>query len=173
MARPVPYDEIREDAAAIIGDVVYSTMTTVDRQGRPRSRVLIIAWELDNDRPVGWLGTYRTRVKAAHIAHNPHVTASYWSPRQNVVAVDSIAAWDDDPDTARAVWDLYRTGSPPGNGYDPGQFWRGPDDPEFHVLRLEPWRVQVLTARELGRGLPYRQWKAPLAPSLTFGQRSA
>lgn len=97
MARRVSYREIRDDAADIIGDVVYGTMATVDKVGRPRSRVLIVVWELDDERPHGWLGTYRTPVKPAHIANNPHVTTSYWSPRQNVVALDSVAAWDDTP----------------------------------------------------------------------------
>lgn len=90
MAHRVSYAEIVSDTAAIIGDVVYSTMITVDKQGRPRSRVLIVAWELEGEPPTGWLATYKTPVKAAHIAHNPHVTNSYWSPRQNVVSLDSI-----------------------------------------------------------------------------------
>lgn len=165
MARQVSYPEIRDDAAAIIGDIVYCTMITVDKLGRPRSRVLIVVWELDGDRPVGWLGTYKTPLKAAHIAHNPHVTTSYWNPRQNVVAVDSVADWDNDPDTAARVWDLYRVGSPRGNGYDPAQFWTGPADPKFHVMRLEPWRIQVLTGSELTSGMPYRQWNLEAEPA--------
>lgn len=152
------FAEIRDDVAEIIGDIVYATMTTVDRRGRPRSRVLIVVWTLDGEQPVGWLGTFKSPVKAAHLAHNPHVTTSYWSPRQDVVYLDSVARWVDDPEVARMVWSLYRDGSPPGNGYDPGAYWRGPDDPRFHVLRLDPWRVQVLRGRDLARGRPARIW---------------
>ncbi|MDO3646997.1 pyridoxamine 5'-phosphate oxidase family protein [Nocardia mangyaensis] len=152
--------DIKPDFDAIVGSINYATMTTVDAVGRPRSRVLIPVWETDIDEPVGWLGTYRTPVKEAHIAGNPHVTFSYWSPAQNTVAVDTVAAWTDDLDTRVHVWDLYRHGSPPGAGYDPGQFWRGPEDPEFQVLRLEPWRVQVLRRRDLVSGVPARIWRA-------------
>lgn len=161
MARRVAsFPGIRDDVAAILGHIVYATMTTVDRAGRPRSRVLVAVWELHGPEPVGWLATYRTPVKVAHLGHNPHVTMSYWSPRQDVVHLDTVAHWVDDPATHRRVWDLYDRGSPPGVGYPPGGFWSGPDDPELHVLRLDPWRVQVLRGRELASGQPSRIWRS-------------
>jgi general stress protein 26 len=154
------FAELRTDVATILGRIVYATMTTVDRRGRPRSRILIVVWELDGERPVGWLGTSKSPVKTAHLARNPHVTTSYWDPRQDFVSIDSAAEWVDDPAVHRRVWDLYRHGSPPGVGYEPGQFWRGPDDPDFNVLRLDPWRVQVLWGRDLAAGVPSRIWRA-------------
>lgn len=153
------FADIREDFDAIVGSVVYSTMTTVDARGRPRSRVLIPVWETDGENPTGWLGTHRTPVKAAHLANNPHATFSYWSPAQNTVAADVTAEWIDDPRTRKHVWNLYRHGSPPGAGYDPKGFWKGPQDPEFQVLRLEPWRIQVLRGRDLVAGIPARIWR--------------
>jgi general stress protein 26 len=146
------FAQIRDDVAEIIGTIVYATMTTVDRRGRPRSRVLIVVWELDGPRPVGWLATFKTPVKAAHLAHNPHVTTSYWSPRQDAVYLDSVARWTHDTDIDQRVWEMYRQGNPPGVGYDPTAYWRGPDHPAFHVLRLDPWRVQVVRARDVARG---------------------
>jgi general stress protein 26 len=158
--RTESFAQIRDDVAEIIGTIVYATMTTVDRRGRPRSRVLIVVWELDGPRPVGWLATFKTPVKAAHLAHNPHVTTSYWSPRQDAVYLDSVATWVDDADIDQRVWQMYRQGSPPGAGYDPAAYWSGPDDPAFHVLRLDPWRVQVLRARDVARGdLTGRIWR--------------
>jgi hypothetical protein len=139
-----PFGDLRADVARILGQTNYATMTTVDGRGRPRSRVLIVVWDLDGERPVGWLGTYASRVKVAHLAGNPHVTTSYWSPRHEAVYLDSVARWDDHPDVARDVWDRYRRGSPSGVGYDPGQFWTGPADSGFRVLRLDPWRLQVV-----------------------------
>ena len=62
------FGEIEEQFAAYIGDIVYATMTTVDAKGRPRARVLIPIWEVVDGRPIGWLATYRTPVKAAHLA---------------------------------------------------------------------------------------------------------
>lgn len=158
--RAESFAQIRDDVAEILGTIVYATMTTVDRRGRPRSRVLIVVWELDGPRPVGWLATFKTPVKAAHLAQNPHVTTSYWSPRQDAVYLDSVARWTDDAEIDQRVWQLYRQGSPPGVGYNPAAYWRGPDDPAFHVLRLDPWRVQVLRALDVARGdLTGRIWR--------------
>ncbi|MGP4022946.1 pyridoxamine 5'-phosphate oxidase family protein [Actinomadura sp. 3N407] len=151
------FSEIRDDFDAYIGDIVYATMTTVDSKGRPRARVLIPVWEHVDGHPVGWLATYKTPVKAAHLAGNPHTTFSYWTPRQNAVNVDTVAEWVDDAETKRHVWRLYAETSPPGAGYDLGRFWReGPSDPGLHVLRLSPWRVQVIR----GTDLRSRIWKS-------------
>ncbi|WP_336205393.1 pyridoxamine 5'-phosphate oxidase family protein [Nonomuraea sp. LPB2021202275-12-8] len=150
------FTEIESQFNAYVGDIVYATMTTVDAKGRPRARVLIPIWEVVDGRPLGWLATYRTPVKAAHLANNPHTTFSYWSPRQNAVSVDTVAGWVEDEEVKRRVWDLYRAGSPPGAGYDLGNFWKSPDDPELHVLRLAPWRVQVIRGTDLWS----RIWRA-------------
>ncbi|WP_371784105.1 pyridoxamine 5'-phosphate oxidase family protein [Streptosporangium subroseum] len=151
------FTAIQDEFNAYIGDIVYATMTTVDKKGRPRARVLIPVWEIVGGRPVGWLATYKTPVKAAHLAGNPHTAFSYWTPRQNAVSIDTVAEWIDDLEIKRHVWDLYRETSPAGAGYDLGRFWReGPADSGLHVLRLEPWRVQVIR----GTDLRSRIWKA-------------
>ncbi|MFD0745835.1 pyridoxamine 5'-phosphate oxidase family protein [Phytohabitans flavus] len=98
-------------------EIRYATMTTVDAKGRPRARVLIAVWEQIDGRPLGWLATYKTPVKAAHLAKNPHTTFSYWSHRQNAVAIDTIAEWVDDIETKQYVWQLYDRTSPTGVGY--------------------------------------------------------
>ncbi|MEU4542566.1 hypothetical protein [Nonomuraea dietziae] len=65
-------------------------------------------------------------------------------------------------DVVQAVWELYRQGSPQGVGYDPRAYWRqGPDDPGYHLLRMDPWRIQVLRGRDLAGGRPSRIWAAP------------
>ncbi|QYN38213.1 pyridoxamine 5'-phosphate oxidase family protein [Pseudonocardia sp. DSM 110487] len=151
------FSEIREAFDAYVGDIVYATMTTVDAKGRPRARVLIPVWEVLDGLPLGWLATYRTPVKAAHLAGNPHTTFSYWSPRQNAVSIDTVAEWVEDLDVKARVWDLYRTGSPPGAGYNLGKFWKSPADPELHVLRLEPWRIQVIRGSDINS----RIWRSP------------
>ncbi|MEU4512242.1 pyridoxamine 5'-phosphate oxidase family protein [Nonomuraea wenchangensis] len=143
------FGEIEKQFAAYIGDIVYATMTTVDAKGRPRARVLIPVWEVVDGRPLGWLATYRTPVKTAHLAGNPHTTFSYWSPRQNAVSLDTVAEWVSDPAVVRRVWNLYREGSPPGAGYELGNFWSSPEDPRLGVLRLTPWRVQVIRGADL------------------------
>ncbi|CAL9502345.1 pyridoxamine 5'-phosphate oxidase family protein [Streptomyces sp. enrichment culture] len=144
------FSDIESTFTAYIQDIVYCTMVTVDRKSRPRARVLLPVWEVVAGRPVGWLAVYRTPVKTAHLAHNPHTTYAYWSPRQNAVFVDSVTRWADDPESKRYAWDLYAKGSPAGVGYNPRSFWRlGPEDPQYHVLRIDPWRVQVLRGTDL------------------------
>ncbi|MFB4270515.1 pyridoxamine 5'-phosphate oxidase family protein [Nonomuraea sp. GTA35] len=143
------FAEIESEFNAFVGTTVYATMVTVDARNRPRTRILIPVWESVDGRPRGWLATYRTPVKAAHLARNPHTSFSYWKPGNNSVAIEAEATWAEEPAVKRHVWDLYRATSPRGAGYDLGNFWRSPDDPKLHVLRLNPWRIQVIRGTDL------------------------
>ena len=144
------FEEIQDEFFDYVQDIVYATMTTVDKLGRPRARVLLPIWQVVDGEPLGWLAAYRTPVKTAHLANNPHATFSYWNHRQNVVHVDTVSTWVDDIDVKRRVWELYRKGSPPGVGYDPIAYWsKGVGDPGYAVLRMAPWRVQVVRGRDL------------------------
>ncbi|MDU0287700.1 pyridoxamine 5'-phosphate oxidase family protein [Saccharothrix longispora] len=144
------FSEIQGKFFEYIADIRYCTMITVDKRNRPRARVLLPIWEVVDGQPLGWLAAYKTPVKTAHLARNPHATFSYWSPRQNVVHVDTMSTWVDDPKVKRDIWDLYRKGSPATVGYDPITYWRGgPEDPEYHLLRMEPYRVQVVRGTDL------------------------
>jgi general stress protein 26 len=157
---PVPFAKLETDFTGIISDTVYATMTTVDGRHRPRSRILLPIWQTVDGIPVGWLATFKTPVKRAHLAANPHATFSYWNPRQDFVAADTVTAWVDDAETKREVWESYRTGSPAGVGYDPETYWPGgAGNPEFHVLRMEPFRIQVMRGRDLVTGRPARIWR--------------
>ncbi|MFH9727785.1 pyridoxamine 5'-phosphate oxidase family protein [Streptomyces sp. NPDC017254] len=144
------FSEIEDKFNSYIQDIVYCTMITVDKKARPRARVLLPIWEVVDGKPVGWLAAYKTPVKVAHLANNPHTTYSYWNPRQNAVFIDSVSTWAEDQEARQYAWDLYRKGSPAGVGYNPLNFWRGgPEDPKYHVLRIDPWRVQVLRGSDL------------------------
>lgn len=154
------FADLADDVFDVVRAARYGTMTTVDRHGRPRSRVLITAWEVVDGRPVGWLATFPSRVKVAHLAHNPHVGMSYWNPAGDAAYLDSVATWIDDAATGRRVWDLYQRGSPPGVGYDPAAFWPAPEHPSFGVLRLDVWRAQVVRGWEIARGRPTRIWRS-------------
>ena len=148
-AKVTEFSEIEDEFNAFVGRIGYATMVTVDGRGRPRTRVLIPIWEKVDGRPIGWLATFRTPVKAAHLAGNPHTSFSYWARGNSSVAVDAVAEWTDDPAEKQVVWNLYRITSPRGAGYDLGRFWNGPEDPQLHVLRLTPWRVQVIRGVDL------------------------
>jgi general stress protein 26 len=81
-------------------------------------------------------------VKARHLAREPRVSLTYWDAAQDVVTVHAIATWEDDASTRERVWQLFGT-TPSPLGYDPGDFWPGPDDPAFGLLRLRPTRIDV------------------------------
>lgn len=165
-ASTTSFAEVRERFEQYLAEAVYATMVTVDARGRPRARVLIAVWETTERGPVGWLATYRTPVKATHLSTNPHVTFSYWTPRQNAVHVDAVAQWVDDPSERRRVWDLYVNGSPSGVGYHPGSYWRGgPGDPTYSLLRIDPWRVQLVRGTDLASTI----WRAPDATGPSAG----
>lgn len=153
------FDTIRPQFDAYIGETGYAHMITVDRQHRPRARVLIPVWEVVQDNPIGWLATYRTPVKEAHLANNPHTTFSYWNRTQNSVHIDATAAWIplEDLETRTHVWNLYQHTSPRGAGYPLGNFWSGIEDPTLHILKLTPWRIQVIRGTDLHSTL----WRTP------------
>ncbi|MFE2753907.1 pyridoxamine 5'-phosphate oxidase family protein [Actinosynnema sp. NPDC059335] len=152
------FAELQGAFMSYVQRIAYATMTTVDRRNRPRGRVLLPVWQVRGGRPVGWIAANRTPVKVAHLARNPHATISYWDRSQDAVFADCTARWVEDRETRAEVWDVYRAGSPPGVGYDPIRFWPGgPADPGFAVIRLDPWRVQVVD----GRDLTSRIWTAP------------
>ncbi|MFB8006292.1 pyridoxamine 5'-phosphate oxidase family protein [Nocardia sp. NPDC056000] len=159
------FDVIRPEFDAYIGDIVYATMVTVDGKHRPRARVLIPVWEVVDGHPVGWLATYRTPVKEAHLAGNPNTTFSYWNRKQNSVHIDATADWIplEDLETRQYVWDMYQRTSPQGAGYPLGQFWHGIQDPKLHILKLEPWRIQVIRGRDLRSIL----WRAPAVETVS------
>jgi general stress protein 26 len=148
------------DFLELTSEIVWSTVTTVDRLGRPRSRVLHPIWQVRDGRPAGWIVTGKTPIKAAHLAANPHVACAYWSPAQHTVTVDCLASWTEDAATKREVWDLFMT-TPPPLGYDLTAFGMGgPESPAFTALRLDPYRVQIMRFTGWAGGLTPRLWRA-------------
>jgi uncharacterized pyridoxamine 5'-phosphate oxidase family protein len=147
------------DFLRLTADIVWSTVTTVDAQGRPRSRILHPIFEVREGDPVGWVVTGRTPIKVGQLAGNPHVACSYWSPAQNTVMIDCIASWVEDLDTKRYVLDLFST-TPPPLGYDLSAF--GSVETElFTPLRLDPWRIQIMVFEGWDKSLTPRTWRRP------------
>jgi uncharacterized pyridoxamine 5'-phosphate oxidase family protein len=156
------FADIEQDFLRFTADIVYCTVTTVDAQGRPRSRVMHPIFEVVDGEPLGRAVTNRSPVKTRHLAANPHVSCSYWSPAQNTVYLDCVATWVDDIAGKRYVWDLFRLTPPPlgwgdMSAYEP----EGIAHPLFQPLRLRPWRIQVLRADQVARGdFHPRTWQA-------------
>ena len=115
-------------------------------------------------RPVGWALTGRTPLKSRHLAANPHMSCSFWSPSQDTVFVDRVTAWVEDEAEKEEVWRVFEQESPLGWGAEAMAGW-GEErwrSPIFTPLRLEPWRVQVMRGEEYPRGrLTGRVWRPP------------
>jgi hypothetical protein len=154
------FESIEEDFLRISTEVAWATVATVDTQGRPRTRILHPYWEVADGRPVGWVGTVRSPLKSKHLAANPYVSVAYWSPKQETAHADCRASWADDE--RERVWNLFLEAEPP-LGYDPSTLpqWKdGPLGGVYAVLRLDPWRVMILTAEDASEGRWYqRYWR--------------
>jgi len=158
------YRQTADEAVAVAHRVVWATVTTVDRVGRPRGRVLHPIW-VDTDHGLeGWITTRRTAVKVRHLAANPHLSCSYLAPNHDVAFFDCVAAWADSSNARRRAWSAFAS-APTPVGYDPATvFPDGPDGPDFAVLHLRPYRLQAGRGEALARGERPRLWQAPRVP---------
>jgi hypothetical protein len=126
--------------------IVWCSVATVDRRGRPRTRILHPYWERSGDAVTGWVVTRRSPLKTAHLARAPFVSCSYWDATHDVAIADCHATWADDLDEAARVWELYAA-APEPLGYDFHQIWPdGPASEGAALLRLDPWRLHVADA---------------------------
>ena len=152
------FENIEGDFLRISAEVAWATVATVDSKGRPRTRILHPYWEVVDGRPVGWVGTSRSPMKSKHLAANPFVSVAYWSPKQETAHAECRASWADEQ--RERLWELYRSAEPP-LGYDPGDLaqWKdGPLGGVFAALRLDPWRVMVLTNEDVAAGRFYKRY---------------
>ncbi len=146
------FAEIEEQFMERVRRIVWCTVATVDRAGRPRTRILHPIWE----GATGWIATGRHTLKTRHLARTPYVSLTYWDPKHEQIYAECVAEWDDRLDEKRRVWDLFKS-TPPPLGYDPAIIWKGPDDPTFGLHKLTPWRIE-LSSMTLPRVEP-RVWR--------------
>lgn len=142
--------------------IVWCSAATVDRKGRPRSRVLHPIWEWDGSELVGWVGTGPTPLKRAHLEHSPNLSANYWSPSQDTCVAECRATLLYDLETRESVWSKLKNGPEPV-GYDPAIIpgWDDASSEGFAALRLEPWRLRVFPGSVLmGQGGDVLTWRS-------------
>jgi len=155
------FAELRDEFFRITREIVWATVATVDTRGRPRTRILHPIWEERDGTPVGWVGTSRSPLKEKHLSATPYVSCAYWSPKQETAQADCRAAWASGE--RERVWQMFLDAEPP-LGYDPASIppWKdGPLGGAFDVLRLDPWRIMLLTAEDLASGNWYqRVWRS-------------
>ena len=139
-----------EDAFVTIAHrIVWCTVATVDRRGRPRSRILHPYWERTGDRLVGWITTRPTPLALAHLEHSPYVSCSYWDATHDAAVAECEAEWVEDLEEKTHAWERFRA-APEPLGHDPYSIWPdGPATPDAGVLRLQPWRLRVATMETL------------------------
>lgn len=152
-----PERPVLELARDIVESVVWSMVTTVGADGRPRMRLLHPVWFWGGDEPMALIGTRPTALKRAHLAANPVLSCSYWSPaHHHTVVVDADAAWLPASDHADAWARIASVPEP--MGYDPAPIWpNGPGGDGFAVIVARPFRI---TARPAGQSA--RVWTRPM-----------
>ena len=154
--------EIAPAFVAMAHRIVWCTVSTVDGANRPRSRVLHPFWEWDGVGLTGWIATMRTGPKKAHLEHSAYTACNYWAQDHDTCLAECRATWEQDPAVKERVWRLFAD-APEPLGYDPGGIgvpgWDGPSSPAFSVLRLDPWRVRVLTGEQLATGKKAAVWR--------------
>jgi len=154
--------KLNETATAFIKmahDIVWCTVATVDKQGRPRSRVLHPIWEFDGDQLVGWIATMPTSTKLAHLQASPFVSCNYWKQDQDTCVAECAARWVTDAAGKAAIWDKLANGAAPV-GYDPAMIpgWESSESPGFAGLRLDPWRLRVMPGPAMLSGEGVLTW---------------
>jgi Pyridoxamine 5'-phosphate oxidase len=132
------FEEFEADFLERVNRMVWCNVATVDRQGRPRSRVLHPIW----NGSTGWVGTFPDSFKVTHLEKNPYVSLAYVSDISKPVYADCVATWEDDLLVKLTVWNLFAA-APEPLGYDPSFIFGSHDDPRFGVLRMMPWRIQL------------------------------
>ena len=149
------FAEIAVEFRRRIEKTQWASMTTVDSRDRPRGRLVHPVWE----EPVGWLATGRHSFKAQHLERNPYVSLAYWDQSHEQVYIECRVAWVDDDAERHRLWDLYETKP---EGYPLEQFFKAPTHPEYGLLRIEPWRIELWNVNELFAGTAPTVWRTPL-----------
>jgi uncharacterized pyridoxamine 5'-phosphate oxidase family protein len=134
------FSEIEAEFIRRVHTMVWCNVATVDSQQRPRSRILHPIWEGST----GWIGTHRDSFKAKHLIRNPYMSLAYITDVMKPVYVDCTAEWIDDMEQKRRIWDLFKN-TPPPLGYDPAHDFIRPDHETFGLLKLTPWRIDLVS----------------------------
>ncbi len=149
------FSDIEPEFHKRIARIVWCTVTTIDRAGRPRSRILHPIWE----GTTGWIATGRHTLKTKHLASNNAVSLSYWDQEHQQVYVDADARWVDDESEKVRIWALFKS-TPPPLGYDLGMIWQGGvEDPAYGLLQLTPRRIELYSLGDLFQGREPDVWR--------------
>ncbi len=138
MPNLVQFSELEQEFIQRAHTMVWCNVTTIDTRNRPRSRVLHPIWEGS----IGWIATGRNTLKTKHLAHNLFVSLAYIADPLRPVYAECQAAWDDSSASKARIWDLFKS-TPQPLGYDLALFFGSLENPEYGLLRLTPWRIEL------------------------------
>jgi len=136
--------------------MIFCNVATIDEHQRPRSRILHPYWEGST----GWICTHRDSYKAKHLANNPYVSLAYITNPMQPVYADCKAAWMTDPSEKRRVWELFKN-APEPLGFDPAQDFIRPQHENVGLLKLTPWRIDLVSFPALSFNEGTRVWVNP------------
>ena len=105
----VTFAEIEPRFRSVADRIAWATAVTVDRQGRPRSRIHHPIWA----GKMGFTETGRLSYKEKHLAANPYLSVTYWDPQHEQVCVECLTSWEDNPAGKNRIWKLYKATPPP------------------------------------------------------------
>lgn len=146
---------LEETAPAFVDmahSIVWANVATVDREGRPRSRILHPIWTWEDGCLSGYIGTTATKIKREHLEVTPHTSVNYWAPSHDTCVAECRAEWAHDDETCIMLWELFKS-APEPLGFDPAMIptWDGPTTDSFSVIKLDPWRLKVFPGTVLLR----------------------
>ena len=150
-ATEAPFRQVAPAFHEMANRMIYASMATVDSSGRPRTRIVHTLWEWDGERLVGWIGSFVTKMKKAHLARNPYVSCGFWAGAEvyDTCTAECRAELLLDEESKRRGWELFKS-TPEPLGYDPATIhpaWAdGPTSESWGVIRLEPWYLHVFPA---------------------------
>lgn len=138
--RVTHFSEIEAEFITRVHTMVWCNAATVDTRQRPRSRILHPIWE----GPVGWVTTHRSSHKSLHLNRNPYMSLAYIAEVMKPVYADCLTEWVEDLDVKRRVWELFKS-APPPLGFDPAHDFVSPENEGFGLLKLTPWRIDLVS----------------------------
>jgi general stress protein 26 len=133
------FREIQDEFLRRVHSIVWCSFATIDRQGRPRSRILHAIWD---ESPTAWILTLHNTLKARHMENHPYVSLAYVADITKPVYADCRAEWVDEVGEKQRIWDMFKA-APAPLGYDPAPIFKSPDDPDLGLLKLTPWRIEI------------------------------
>ena len=134
----ISFSEIQPEFMARVSQAIYCSVATVDRQGRPRSRMMHPIW----DGSVGWVISWPGSHKAKHLENNPYVSLAYIQDFKKPVYVDAVAEWIDNEGEKHRIWELHQK-TPPPLGFDPEPHYGSIHHHYYGLLRFTPWRIEL------------------------------